>query len=105
MARPTDRRRTRAVRKAMEMVPVSRRELARRAGLSHTTLNRVASGERPASPANERAVFNALRDVRESCNQAMDLLLRAPSPTTRGTTPETGGGASSHGRDRHRTTR
>lgn len=82
-----DRRRTRAVRRAMEMVPVSRRELARRTGLSHTTLNRVANGERTASPANERAVFNALREVRESCNEAMDLLLRVPSPTTRGSMP------------------
>lgn len=91
MARQPDRRRTRAVRKAMEMVPVSRRELARRTGLSHTTLNRIANGERTASPANERVVFNALRDVRESCNQAMDLLLRVPSPTTRGGSPTTGG--------------
>ena len=83
MARPSDRRRSRAVREAMEMVPVSRRELARRAGLSHTTLNRVASGEQMASPDQERAVFNALRDVRDSCSEAMGLLLRGPSPSTR----------------------
>ncbi len=100
MARQPDRRRTRAVRKAMEMVPVSRRELARRTGLSHTTLNRIANGERTASPANERAVFNALRDVRESCNQAMDLLLRVPSPTTRGGTSTTGGTRRGYGHGR-----
>lgn len=68
----------------MEAVPVSRRELARRAGLSHTTLNRIAGGDRIASPANERAVYDAIKEVRETCNEAMDLLLRGPSPATRG---------------------
>lgn len=86
MADASDQRRSRAVREAMEMVPVSRRELARRADISHTTLNRVAGGEQTASPAQERAVFNAIREVRESCSEAMGLLLRGPSPRTRGRT-------------------
>lgn len=91
MAPPTDeeKRRTAAVRRALETVPVSRREIARRAGLSHTTLNRIAGGEQTASPSNERAVHDAVKQVRETCNEAMDLLLRGPSPATRGP----GGGA------------
>jgi transcriptional regulator with XRE-family HTH domain len=86
MARRTDeeQRRTDAVRRALDAVPVSRREIARRAGLSHTTLNRIAGGERTASPSNERAVYDAIKQVRETCNVAMDLLLRGPSPATRG---------------------
>lgn len=84
MSRNPDRRRTEAVRTAMRMAPVSRRELARRAGLSHTTLNRVANGDKLASPGDERAVFNAIREVRETCTEAMDLLLRGPSPRTQG---------------------
>lgn len=78
-----ERRRTDAVRRAMEAVPVSRRELARRSGLSHTTLNRIARGEQVASAANERAVWEAIRQVREACSGAMGLLLRGPSPATR----------------------
>lgn len=87
MARPADeeRRRTDAVRIALERVPVSRREIARRAGLSHTTLNRIAAGEQSASPSNERAVYDAIKQVRQTCSEAMDLLLRGPSPATRGT--------------------
>lgn len=86
MARRTDeeRRRTEAVRKALEAVPVSRREIARRAGLSHTTLNRIAAGEQSASPPTERAVHDAIKQVRWTCSEAMDLLLRGPSPATRG---------------------
>lgn len=86
MARRTqeEQRRTDAVRRALETVPVSRREIARRAGLSHTALNRIAAGEQTASPSNERAVYDAIKQVRETCNDAMDLLLRGPSPATRG---------------------
>lgn len=34
----------RAIRKALRQVPVSQREVARRTGMSHTTVNRIASG-------------------------------------------------------------
>lgn len=86
MAPPSEeaRRRTEAVRRALDAVPVSRREIARRTGLSHTTLNRIAAGDHTASPSNERAVFDAIKQIRETCSEAMDLLLRGPSPATRG---------------------
>lgn len=88
-----EQRRTDAVRRALDAVPVSRRELARRADLSHTTLNRIAAGERAASPSNERAVYDAIKQIRETCNEAMDPLLRGPSPATRGSAGGAGGGS------------
>lgn len=77
MTWPTDERRTEAVQQAMEMVPVSRRKLARRADLSHTTLNRIASGEQVASLGILLDVYGAIKEMREACDEAMQILLDA----------------------------
>lgn len=70
----TDDERTRAVRRAMEMVPVSRRELARRAGLAHTTLNRIAQGTGSATPMTARAVRRGLESVQGDVTEATELI-------------------------------
>lgn len=69
--------RTDAVRQAMEAVPVSRRELARRAGLAHTTLNRIAQREGRASREVAKAVAAALADVSTAAGDARDAVLAA----------------------------
>lgn len=58
-----------AVRRALEALPVSRREVARRADLSHTTLNRIVTGDQRATPSQARAVAAALRELARECEQ------------------------------------
>ncbi len=63
--------RSEAIRKALDGAPVSRREVARRAGVSHSTLNRIVSGEQKATDALADAIADALRSIgRESCKGA-----------------------------------
>lgn len=59
----TEDRFSQAVREAMEAVPVSRRELARRAGLSHTTLNDIANGRQRATPSVVESLVEALTNI------------------------------------------
>lgn len=75
----TDHPRTEAVRHAIEAIPVSRREIARRAGLAHTTLNRIANDTGGASRPVAEAVAAALdelagevTDARDGIREAMD---------------------------------
>lgn len=75
-------KRDEAMRKAIEMVPVSRRELARRAGVSHSTLNRIVNGAQRASLDNTLDVYRALKEVREVCDEAMQRLLDADDFST-----------------------
>jgi len=67
----SDERYVTALRRALEEAPVSRRELARRAGLSHATLNRIASGEtettRGGAPLD---VAKALDAIARECDEA-----------------------------------
>lgn len=72
-------RRTDAVRRALEALPVSRREIARRAEVAHTTLNRIAGGEGGASRDVAEAVADALdglagevADARERVRAALE---------------------------------
>lgn len=58
---PADR--NAAIRRALEGSPVSRREVARRADISHTTLNRIVSGEQRATAETSRAIAAALREI------------------------------------------
>lgn len=64
--------RTEAVREALEALPVSRREIARRAGLAHTTLNRIASGDGRATADVARAVADALDGLEGEVAEARD---------------------------------
>lgn len=71
----TDDPRTEAVREAMEAVPVSRREIARRAELAHTTLNRIAQGEGRATVRVAAAVARALDALAGEVAGARDAVL------------------------------
>lgn len=67
---------TEAVRQAIEALPMSRREIARRAGLAHTTLNRIAHGQQRATPEIARAVAGALEEVADKVGSAGDRILQ-----------------------------
>jgi transcriptional regulator with XRE-family HTH domain len=54
---------TRSVQQALANAPVSLRELARRTGISHVQLARVASGERTATKPVALAVVEALEAI------------------------------------------
>lgn len=54
---------TRAVQHSLANSPVSLRELARRIGISHVQLARIASGDRNATPAVARAVADGLDTI------------------------------------------
>lgn len=70
----SDDRYSEALREAMEAVPVSRRELARRAGLSHTTLNAIASGQQQATASIVEAVGSAIIDLGVDMTEARQAL-------------------------------
>jgi len=69
-----DDRFTEAAQKAMDTVPVSRRELARRAGVSHWTLNAVASGQLPASAATVLGLTEAVLSLSADMSRAREAL-------------------------------
>ena len=70
----TDHPRTEAVRRALEALPMSRREIARRAGLAHTTLNRIANRTGGASPDVAEAVATALDELAGEVMDARDVI-------------------------------
>ena len=59
--------RSEALRRALEVAPVSRREVSRRAGVSHSTLNRIAANRQRVTAAQAIAVAEALREIGELC--------------------------------------
>lgn len=66
-----DERYVKAVRKALEASPISRRELARRVGVSHATLNRIASGETESTrKLHPIDVAEALDAISRECEEA-----------------------------------
>lgn len=65
---------TEAVREAMEHLPVSRRELARRSEVSHTTLNAIANGDQPATADVVVKVVKGLLDLMHSFIKAREAL-------------------------------
>lgn len=70
---------TAAVGDAIEHVPISRRELARRSGLAHTTLNRIAHGQQRATVEIAEALAAALDEVAGAAGRARDAIREAVS--------------------------
>jgi len=68
-----------ALRRALAGAPCTLRELARAAGVAHSTLLRIQTGERPASPAVAARVAGALRTWGTRCTALADALERAAS--------------------------
>jgi hypothetical protein len=58
---------SRVVRRALSDAPVSLREIARRAGVSHVQLARIVTGARPATPTVAAAVARALEGIGADC--------------------------------------
>ena len=76
---------TRAVHRALDEAPCSTRALAVQAGVPHSTLVRIAAGERNATPAVAVALARALRAWGETCvGLAGAIEGAAPSPPKRG---------------------
>ncbi len=69
------------VRKALtvvlDRVPVSIRELARRADIPHSTLSRVRDGEFSLSPEATRKVVKALREMQTEMGELAYMLEKA----------------------------
>lgn len=65
------------LRRALARVPGTVRELARDAGVAHSTLVRIQTGERPASRAVVRRVARALRSWGGRCIKHANALDRA----------------------------
>ena len=65
------------VSKALKQAPGSIREIAREAGVPHTTLSRIVSGERGATPEVARAVAAALARWGRKCGKAERTILQA----------------------------
>lgn len=63
-----------AVRKALDDLPGSLRALARKAGVSHSTLVRILNGERSATPEVVEALADALGRWAKRCSTAEGLL-------------------------------
>ena len=61
---------TEAVRAALERIPCSDRQLALDAGVPPSTLSRIRSGERRATPAVAQALADALTRWGERCGEA-----------------------------------
>lgn len=66
---------TEAVRRAVHALPVSRRELARRAGLAHTTLNRIANDQQRATPEVAQALAHVLKGLAGEVGRARNRIL------------------------------
>ena len=66
-----------AVRKALELAPSSLREIAGEAGVPHSTLVRIMSGERGATPEVAGAVAAALARWGRRCSQAERTIRQA----------------------------
>lgn len=62
------------LRRAMDEVPGSIRELARESGLAHVTLIQVRDGERNLSPERWADVVAALRHWEKRCGRLADAL-------------------------------
>ena len=75
---------TRAVRQSLAQAPVSLREVARRAGISHVHLARIVSGERNATPAVARAVVKALDAIAAESAKAAARVRRSFTTHERG---------------------
>jgi transcriptional regulator with XRE-family HTH domain len=58
---------TRALRRALREAPCSARELAREAGVPHSTLVRVLAGARNATPVVAAAIAQALKTWGKRC--------------------------------------
>lgn len=76
---------TRAVRQSLAQAPVSLREVARRAGISHVQLSRIVSGERNATPAVARAVVKAFDAIATESSNAAARVRRSLTTHERGT--------------------
>lgn len=63
-----------AVRRVLGQVPGSMRELAREAGIPHSTLVRIRQGHLGASPAVAEALADALGRWADECSSSEDLL-------------------------------
>ncbi len=70
-----------AVRAALEDLPCSERALAREAGIPHSTLVRIRSGERGATPAVALALARALARWADRCGDAERTLRQALDDT------------------------
>lgn len=66
-----------AIRRVLAQAPGSIRELAKAAGVPHTTLWRIQQGERDATPEVARAVAKALGRWAKGCESAERTLLQA----------------------------
>ena len=73
---------TRAVRESLAQAPVSLREIARRAGISHVLLARIVAGERNATAVVADAVTTALEAIAAESAKAAARVRR--SLTTHG---------------------
>jgi transcriptional regulator with XRE-family HTH domain len=65
-----------AVRRAIDRAPCSTNALAEAAGVPQSTLSRIQSGERSATPAVAQAVVEALEAWGEECLEAAKALRR-----------------------------
>ncbi len=68
---------TEAVRRAIEWAPCSLRRLAEAAGVDHTALVRIRTGERGASPDLAKKVAAALDDWAGDCRDAARAIRQA----------------------------
>lgn len=69
----------RVVAEAIRAAPVTVRELARRAGISHAQLARIVLGERNATPTVAEAVARALDGIGQAAARAAARVRRAVS--------------------------
>lgn len=67
----------------IEKLPISIRELSRRAGVSHVLLIRARDGHERLSPAAARKVITALREMGAELESAADTFEEALEKTER----------------------
>ncbi len=66
--------RQQTIRKVINSVPGSARELARKAGVSHSLLSQVCSGKRNATPELIEALASVLEERAGQCADGAKLL-------------------------------
>jgi len=82
VARETDAL-TRSVQRALQDTPLSRLRLGRLAGVPQSTLSRIESGERRATPAVAASIAAALERLGGTCSAAARSIRQAARSTDR----------------------
>jgi hypothetical protein len=65
-----------SIRKAVQLIPGSARQLAMEAGIDPSLLTRICTGHKTATPEVAAKLERALRDWAERCGKAADLINR-----------------------------